>query len=286
MSWWGGGEIRPTPGVELLVRAIQGQILAPGSWPPSPGLAPWEILICRSSALTRYSPVTPKRPDATCLMAERRRSPFASGVKRSGSSPPSPVLERPPMRFMAMASVSWACDEMEPYDMAPVEKRLTMSATDSTSSIGMGPPAAGRRRMSPRSVPSFDDWSSTAAVYSLKMEYCLERVACWSLNTVRGLKRWNSPSRRHWYSPPTSSSRWARSVVRVSWADRCRVATSAASTERPTPPMRDDVPVKYSSMSGPSSPMASKTCAPVYEATVEIPIFDITLSTPLQQALM
>jgi hypothetical protein len=29
------------------------------------------------------------------------------------------------------------------------------------------------------------------------------------LNTVSGLNRWYSPSRRHWYSPPTSRSRWA-----------------------------------------------------------------------------
>ena len=50
--------------------------LCPGSCPPSPGFAPWAILICSSSALTRYSAVTPKRPDATCLIAERIESPF------------------------------------------------------------------------------------------------------------------------------------------------------------------------------------------------------------------
>jgi hypothetical protein len=32
-------------------------------------------------------------------------SPFGSGLKRLGSSPPSPVFDLPPMRFMAMASV-------------------------------------------------------------------------------------------------------------------------------------------------------------------------------------
>jgi hypothetical protein len=67
-----------------------------------------------SSALTRYSLVTPNRPLATCLIAERRRSPFGSGVNRSGSSPPSPVLDLPPSRFMAMASVSCASWEIEP----------------------------------------------------------------------------------------------------------------------------------------------------------------------------
>ena len=49
------------------------------------------------------------------------------------------------------------------------------------------------------------------------------RVACWSLNTVSGLKRWYSPSRRHWYSPPPSSSRCARSVGRGVVGRRCRV---------------------------------------------------------------
>ena len=50
--------------------------------------------------------VTPKRPEATCLMAERRESPFASGVQRLESSPPSPVFDLPPKRFIAMANDS------------------------------------------------------------------------------------------------------------------------------------------------------------------------------------
>src|SRR5580704_14272324 len=115
MSWCGGGEIRPTPGVEYRVLAIHGYTLFPGNWPPSPGLAPCAILICRSSALTRYSLVTPNRPLATCLTAERRRSPLASGTKRSASSPPSPV-----------------------------ENRRTMADTGSTSSMGIGPRGAAR----------------------------------------------------------------------------------------------------------------------------------------------
>ena len=41
--------------------------LVPGNWPPSPGLAPWAILIWIWSALTRYSVVTPKRPEANLL---------------------------------------------------------------------------------------------------------------------------------------------------------------------------------------------------------------------------
>jgi hypothetical protein len=57
------------------------------------------------------------------------------------SSPPSPVFDLPPMRFMAMASVVCASVEIEPSDMAPVAKRLTISLAGSTSSSGTGGPA-------------------------------------------------------------------------------------------------------------------------------------------------
>ena len=80
MSWCGGGEISPTPAVVWRVFAIHGYTLVPGSWPPSPGLAPCAILICSSRAFTRYSLVTPKRPEATCLIAEFFESPFGSGT--------------------------------------------------------------------------------------------------------------------------------------------------------------------------------------------------------------
>ncbi len=53
--------------------------------------------------------------------------------------------------------------------MAPVEKRAMIAEIGSTSSTGIGPPAAGFRRSRPRRVPSLLAWSSTAAVYSLKM---------------------------------------------------------------------------------------------------------------------
>ncbi len=63
--------------------------LWPGSWPPSPGLAPWAILIWIWSAEDRYSAVTPKRPEATCLIFERSESPFFSATSASMRSAPS-----------------------------------------------------------------------------------------------------------------------------------------------------------------------------------------------------
>ena len=44
---------QPHAGIEWRMRAITSSTLWPGSWPPSPGLAPCAILICSSSALTR-----------------------------------------------------------------------------------------------------------------------------------------------------------------------------------------------------------------------------------------
>ena len=71
-----------TPGVECRVRAIHGQTLLPGRWPPSPGFAPCASLIWISLALTRYSLVTPNRPEATCLMAEFSSVPSLAGSSR------------------------------------------------------------------------------------------------------------------------------------------------------------------------------------------------------------
>ena len=53
---------------------------------------------------------------------------------RLGSSPPSPVLDLPPIRFIAIASVLCASVLIEPSDIAPVVKRLTISLAGSTSS--------------------------------------------------------------------------------------------------------------------------------------------------------
>src|SRR6202022_2721770 len=99
------------------------------------------ILICSSSAKTQYSGVTPKRPDATCLIRELRSigRPFVR--YRAGSSPPSPVLLFPPSRFIAIAIVSCASAAMEPCDMAPVENLRRIAVAGSTSLRGTAGPA-------------------------------------------------------------------------------------------------------------------------------------------------
>ena len=149
--------------MECRVFAITSFTLNPGSCPPSPGFAPCAILIWISSALTRYSAVTPKRPEATCLIALRKELPSGSGWKRAASSPPSPVLLRPWILFMAIAIASWASLLIEPKDMAPVTKRCRMFSTGSTWSIEIGlrrNPRKSRRKIG-------FSFSSTRWVYSL-----------------------------------------------------------------------------------------------------------------------
>ncbi len=63
-----------------------------------------------------------------------------------------------------MASVSCASAEMEPYDIAPVEKRPTMAETGSTSSIGTGRRTPSAKANSPRRLPDWAASASTAAV--------------------------------------------------------------------------------------------------------------------------
>ena len=171
--------------------------------------------------------------------------------------------------------------------MAPVEKRVTMSATDSTSSIGTGPPAAGRRRMRPRSVPSLDAWSSTADVYSLKIVVLLGAGGVLQLEHGARIEEMElsfaaplvlAADLELAVGPLGRAGLVGGPVPRRHLGRQDGETDAADARGRPGEVLVD--------RAAPSRPMASKTWAPVYEATVEIPIFDITLSTPLQQALM
>ncbi|EKE16731.1 MAG: hypothetical protein ACD_10C00833G0001 [uncultured bacterium] len=74
-----------------------------------------------------------------------------TGAYRLASSPPSPVFDLPPIRFIAIASVVCDSVEMAPSEMAPVAKRLTISLADSTSSSGTAL-AVGLNSNKPRKV--------------------------------------------------------------------------------------------------------------------------------------
>ena len=69
------------------------------------------------------------------------------------------------MRFIAIARFSCASRESEPSDIAPVEKRLTISFAGSTSSSGMPPSSALRKRSRPRSVERRAESSLTICEY-------------------------------------------------------------------------------------------------------------------------
>ena len=128
-----------------------------GSWPPSPGLLPWAILISSWSARARYWAVTPKRADATCLIRASWRSPVAVGVYQAGSSPPSPVFAAPPARWMPIVSAWWASGESAPDR----HRRHDEPADDVAGGLDVGEVDGGRRRGAADSQPVADDRRGT-----------------------------------------------------------------------------------------------------------------------------
>ena len=77
------------------------------------------------------------------------------------------MFDLPPIRFIAIASVVCASVEIEPSDIAPVEKRFTISAAGSTSSSGTGAQHSKRNANKPRNVMCRSAWSLTIAANSL-----------------------------------------------------------------------------------------------------------------------
>ena len=64
-------------------------------------------------------------------------------MARAGSSPPSPLSLRAPMRFIAIDSVSCASGLSAPSEMPGASRRLRISVMLSTSSTGIGVHALG-----------------------------------------------------------------------------------------------------------------------------------------------
>ena len=72
------------------------------------------------------------------------------------------------LKFRELPEEEWLpLDEIEPSDMAPVEKRFTISAALSTSSSGTGLHSPKRNSNRPRNVMWRFDWSLMSAAYSL-----------------------------------------------------------------------------------------------------------------------
>ena len=76
------------------------------------------------------------------------------------------MFDLPPIRFIATASVAWASVEIEPSDIAPVAKRLTISAAGSTSAIGIDLAGSTTNSNRPRSVMWRWLWSLMSLAYS------------------------------------------------------------------------------------------------------------------------
>ena len=142
-----------------------------------------------------------ERPEATCLIAERRvavRSAGAARVlaalagvrrRRCGSSR-SPASRAPRVRST--------------QGHRPVAKRRTMSCAGSTSSSGTGSRrrrAAAARAAWPARACSLTSWRTRRRTGVGAP--CADRVL--QRRDRLGVPQWRSPSRRHWYTPPTGS---------------------------------------------------------------------------------
>ena len=147
--------------------------------------------------------------------------------------------------------------------MAPVEKRLTMEAANSTSSIGTGlrpSDSAERMRNMPRMVMSCSDWSFTCLANERYLSGRLPRTACCRSATTLARQTWDSPRTRKLYSPPTSSALSSTGTSpKAAW---CRSTVSCAISRKPMPSICVCVPVKYFLTKLVRRPTASKICAP------------------------
>ena len=79
--------MRSEPTVAFRAAAMASVTLEPGRWPPSPGFAPWPILISIHSQAFISSDDTPNRPEAICTPRFFGYLPYMSRI-----SPPSPFM--------------------------------------------------------------------------------------------------------------------------------------------------------------------------------------------------
>ena len=242
-----------TPGVAWRSLAIISVTLKPGSWPPSPGLAPWATLISISRQLVEIfgGDAEAARGDlldrGVGVVAVRPRLDSASG-----SSPPSPESDLAPMRFMAMLSVPCASGDSAPSDMPGVTKRLRISVMRSTSSIGDRRAALARNPSRSR--------RSTGGSLAHRLAVALEGLIGFAGHrALQHVDQARLP--RHGSRRRGGSGRSRRSAAPRN--PRPRRGHAARSTfcwmpARPMPEMREGMLGKYSATSVRDRPTASK----------------------------
>jgi hypothetical protein len=113
MSWCGGGEIRPTPGWSTGLGDPRVD-LVPGQLAALPRLGALRHLDLQVIGVDQE--LAGDAEPAAGHLLDRRAPQVAVGVgkNRSASSPPSPVFDRPPSRFIAIARVWCASAEIDP----------------------------------------------------------------------------------------------------------------------------------------------------------------------------
>ena len=170
------------------------------------------------------------------------------------------MFDLPPRRFIAIASVSCASWLIDPYDIAPVAKRLTMLSTGSTSSMGN---RRGRRLQLEQPAQR----RALLALIVHEARVFLEDRVLAAPRRVLQLEHGVGVEQviLAVAAPLILAARLE--IGRCTWPLRIRAPVPRsrfprAMTSMPTPPIRDAVHVKYLSTNARSRPTASKICAP------------------------
>ncbi len=232
--------------------AIRPVTLKPGSWPPSPGLAPCATLISISRQLLRYSAVTPKRPEAICLIAEEALSPLARGLARAGSSPPSPLsraradaVHGDRQRLMRLRAERAERDAGRDQPLADFGDALDLVDRDRRAAFG-----AEIQQVAQRDRRQLAHRLGVAAIGLIAVggDGGLQHVDQVAVEGMRLAARGAACRCRR---PAASRHPRPRPCA-------CSSSTLRAMPERPMPEMRDCMPGKNSATSARDRPIASK----------------------------
>ena len=271
-----------TPGTVWRSRAMSPLTLWPGSWPPSPGFEPCAILISISFALARYEALTPKRPDATCLIALFARSPFSRCLKRSGSSPPSPEFDFPPIRFIAIARHSCASGDSAP-ERHPGRGEPAADILDGLHLVHGHRARRERdefRKVAQRERPVRQQLGDVSRVFLL-FSGLYEGVEAFQHRRRDRMHLSIAPEPVDIPGRPSCGAPSLSDGTGCAYPCACRNSDSRAISANPIPPTCEDVPVKQRSMTaGPDADRLENLRPLVAGQSTEMPIFDMIFSSP------